>query len=163
MKAGGTVCIICLVILLVNAPRVRAGESADKDTGNSAALHILAGASSTLLVSAVAYPLIDTGNNHRSALLVAGLGLGGALVAGATKELLDMSGWGKPQWTDLLLTLGGGLLAGSMVYAVSCLQPGGENGNTGIAVMYATFALTLSLPVGESLYRRFIPSSVSRS
>ena len=82
---------------------------------------------------------------------------------GLTKELLDLSGWGQPQWSDLLLTLGGGLLAGTLVYAVSSLRLDAEEGSLGISGVYGAFALILALPVGEDLFRRTIPSLRSRS
>jgi len=159
MKAYSLLPIIFLTLFLMSPARGWAEESAD----TSAALHVLAGASSALLVSSVAYPLVDLGSDHGNAFLVAGLGVGGAFIAGLTKELLDLGGWGQPEWSDLLLTLGGGLLAGTLVYAVTCLQPGGEDGSLGISGVYGAFALILSLPVGENLYRRTIPSSRSRS
>ena len=150
------------VSLLVIAPVCEAG-SADGDRGESAALHVLAGASSALLISAVAYPLVEAASDQRSALLVAGLGLSGALLAGTAKELLDSCGFGQPQWTDLLLTLGGGVLAASLVYTLTCLQPSGGDESPGIAAVYGAFALMLCLPVGENLLRRVILSSESRS
>jgi hypothetical protein len=159
MKPSSTVSIVSLTVLLSSAPLLQANEPAD----SSAALHVLAGASSALLVSAVAYPFVDLGSDQSNAAVVAGLGVGGAVIAGLTKELLDLSGWGQPEWSDLLLTLGGGLLAGTVVYAVSCLQPGREEGSRGIPVVYGAFALILSLPVGENLFRRAIPSLRSRS
>jgi hypothetical protein len=149
-----------LLVLLVAIP----GRGWTEEAGDaSSALHLLAGASGAMLVSAVAYPLVDNGTARSDALAVAGLGVGGALILGLAKELLDMGGWGQPQWSDLLLTLGGGLIAASAVYAVSCLQPGAEEGNLGIAGAYGAFGLILSLPVGENLLRRVRPSSRSRS
>jgi hypothetical protein len=102
-------------------------------------------------------------NDRRSALLVAGLGLSGTLIAGATKELLDLWGFGHPEWTDLLLTLGGGVLAASLVYTLTSLQPNEGNESTGIAAVYGAFALVLSLPVGANLLQRVILSSQPRS
>jgi hypothetical protein len=151
--------VVFLAVFLVGPVRGWANESAD----TSAVLHVLAGASGALLVSAAAYPLVDSGSDQRNAVLVAGLGVGGAFVLGLTKELLDLSGWGQPELTDLLLTLGGGLLAGSLVYALTSLQPANEEGSPGISAVYGAFALFLSLPVGENLYRRTIVSSRSRS
>ena len=153
MKPSSTIPIVSLIVLLFSAPLLWANEPADTSSG----------VSSALLVSAVAYPLVDLGSDRSNAVVVAGLGVGGAFIAGLTKELLDLCGWGQPQWSDLLLTLGGGLLAGSLVYAVTCLQPGGEEGSQGISVVYGAFALILSLPVGENLYRRTILSLRSRS
>ena len=150
------------VFLLVITPLCEA-ESAGGDIGQSAALHVLAGASSALLIGAVAYPLVEAASDQRSALLVAGLGLSGALLAGTAKELLDSLGFGQPQWSDLLLTLGGGVLAASLVYTLTRLEPNGGDESPGIAAVYGAFALVLSLPVGENLLQRIIPSSPPRS
>jgi hypothetical protein len=152
--------LLLLMMLILPDPTQGWSEAA---VDNSSALHVLAGVSGALLVSAVAYPLVDMGSARGDALVTAGVGLGGALILGLTKELLDLSGWGQPQWSDLLFTLGGGLLAASAVYAVSCLQPGAEEENIGIAGVYGAFGLILSLPVGENLLQRFRPSSRSRS
>jgi len=163
MKTGKAVAVLVFsVSLLVITPLCEA-ESAGGDTGESAALHVLAGASSALLISAVAYPLVEAASDQRSALLVAGLGLSGALLAGTAKELLDSCGFGQPQWTDLLLTLGGGVLAASLVYTLTCLQPSGGDESPGIAAVYGAFALMLCLPVGENLLQRVILSSEPRS
>jgi hypothetical protein len=147
----------------LSMPGETASHDSDAQTDPSAALHVLAGTAAALLVSAAAYPLVDLGSDQRCALLVAGLGLGGALTAGVVKELVDLCGWGQPQWTDLLLTAGGGLLAAILVYSLSNLQPATEDGSWGIAAVYVAFGLTLSLPVGEGLYKRSILSSQSRS
>jgi hypothetical protein len=154
MRGERIIPTVLLILLLMSPIQGWSEEAAD----TSAALHVLAGVSSSLLVSAVAYPLVDLGSDHRNAVAVAGLGAGGAFVVGLTKELLDLSGWGQPQWSDLLLTLGGGLLAGTLVYALTYLQPGTEQGSLGISGVYGAFALILSLPVGENLLRRTMPS-----
>lgn len=159
MKSYSAIPIVFLTLFLVSPAQGRADETAD----TSSALHVLAGASSALLVSAVAYPLVNLGSDQGSAVLVAGLGVGGAFIVGLTKELLDLSGWGQPEWSDLLLTLGGGLLAGTLVYVLTSLQPANEEGSLGVSGMYGAFALILSLPVGENLYRRTILSLRSRS
>jgi hypothetical protein len=150
MRVENRVALILLTLLLMIPLRGWTEEPVDP----SNALHVLAGASGALLVGALAYPLVDLGSDRCDAALVAGLGVSGAFVLGLTKELLDLRGWGQPELSDLLLTLGGGLLAGTLVYALTCLQPAAEEGSLGITAVYAAFALVLSLPVGESLYRR---------
>lgn len=163
MKTGKAITLLVFsVALLFIAPLCEAAP-AGGDRGEFAALHVLAGASSALLVSAIAYPLVESASDQRSALLVAGLGLSGALLAGTAKELLDSLGFGQPQWTDLLLTLGGGVLAASLVYTLTCLQPNEGNESVGITAVYGSFALVLSLPVGENLLQRLTPSSQPRS
>jgi peptidoglycan/LPS O-acetylase OafA/YrhL len=163
MKTGNVKTVFLFsVFLLVFTPRCGA-ESTGGDIGQSAALHVLAGASSALLIGAVAYPLVEAESDQRSALLVAGLGLSGALLAGIAKELLDSLGFGQPQWSDLLLTLGGGVLAASLVYTLTWLEPNDGNESAGLAAVYGSFALVLSLPVEENLLQRIIPSSPPRS
>jgi hypothetical protein len=111
----------------------------------------------------VAYPFVDLDSDHCNATAVAGLSLACALVVGSAKEILDLHGWGQPELSDLLLTLSGGVIAGSLVYALTSLQPAGKADNLGISGVYAAFGLVLSLPVGENLLRRVIPSLRSRS
>jgi hypothetical protein len=152
-----------LIVFLAGFLTAPALGWAEETTDTSAALHVLAGASTALLVSAAAYPFADLDTNRCNAILVAALGAGGAFLAGLAKELLDLGGWGEPELSDLLLTLGGGLLAGTAVYLLSTLQPAGEEGSLGVSAVYGAFALILALPVGEGLYRRAIPSSRSRS
>jgi hypothetical protein len=159
MKRYRGILIIGLVVFLTTPARGWTAETEEP----SAVLHVLAGASGALLVSAVAYPLVDSGSVRRDAVLVAGLGLGGAFVLGLAKELLDLGGWGDPELSDLLLTLGGGLIAGTAVYLLSTVQPAGEERSLGISAVYASFAVVLSLPVGEGLYRRIRLSSRSQS
>jgi hypothetical protein len=159
MKRYKGILTVCLSVFLASPARGQTAETAEP----SAFLHVLAGASGAFLVSAVAYPLIDSDSDRRDAALVAGLGVGGAFVLGLTKELLDLGGWGQPQLSDLLLTLGGGLIAGTAVYLLSTLQPAGEERGLGISPVYAAFALVLSLPVAEGLYRRTRLSLRSRS
>jgi hypothetical protein len=159
MKLYRAIPIIFLAVFLVSPSQGWATESVD----TSGVLHVLAGASGALLVGAATYPLVDSGSDRGNALLVAGLGVGGAFLLGLTKELLDLRGWGQPEWSDLLLTLGGGLLAGSLIYAVTCLQPANEEGSPGISAVYGALALIFSLPVGENLCRRTRLSLRSRS
>ena len=146
--------LIPLVLILMGPYPGWSGESSH----DSAALHVLAGAAAALWISAVAHPLVDVGSQRKNAAVVAAAGVAGALLAGMGKELLDLGGWGQPQWADLLLTVGGGLLAGTVVYAVTTGFPGSEPGNRGISAAYGAFALILSLPVGENLLRRTKPS-----
>jgi len=137
----------------------RAGESAE----NATALHVAAGAAAALLASAVAYPLVNLESGQNSALMVAGLGVCGALAAGVFKELWDCTGAGQPEWADLFSTAAGGIAAAALVYTMTRLHPCGGDGCGELSAVYAGFAVILSLPVGESLYRRFSLSSRSRS
>ena len=168
MKTRVWISVVSLFVFLLPAPHRLAADtppaprsSQTYDAQSAAALHVVAGAAAALMVSAVAYPLVDLGSAQNSALMVAGLGVFGAVTAGASKELWDLSGAGQPEWTDLFATAAGGLAAATLVYTLTRLQPYAENRHGGLSAVYAGFAVILSLPVGESLYRRFSLSSRS--
>jgi hypothetical protein len=147
-----------LLLLAVTAPASPLGDKA---------LHGLAGASFALLASAAVSPLIlseaANGEAFQRALAVAASGLGAAVLAGVVKELLDLGGWGRPEWLDLAATLAGGLAASAGVLAVSYLAAG--QGSTGrqLAPVYASFGVVLAIPVSEALLRRLFGRRSSAS
>ncbi len=156
-------------LLLVLPGHLYPAETAAVDgaVGNegirAGALHVLAGCATALLSGAVAYPLIEADTRQYTSLWVAGVGLSGALLAGLAKEALDLCGFGEPSWLDLLLTAAGGLAASSLVYGLSFFHPYEGPESFGIPCLFGAFALILSLPVGEALFRRLSPSSELRS
>jgi hypothetical protein len=80
---------------------------------------------------------------------VSGAGLGAAICGGAAKELLDLTGFGKPEWLDLLATAAGGLAASALVFAASRADR-----EAGLAPAYASFGIVLALPPAEALTKR---------
>jgi hypothetical protein len=124
------------------------------------ALHALAGASCALLASAALSPLLFAASQPpeslERALVLSASGLGAALLAGAVKELLDLGGFGRPEWLDLAATLAGGLAAAAGVLALSCLASNQGTAPQQLAPAYASFGLVLAIPVSEALLRRVL-------
>jgi hypothetical protein len=131
------------------------------------ALHGLAGASFSLLASAALSPLLlSEMQGHEAlelALAVSASGLGAALVAGVVKELLDLGGFGRPEWLDLAATVAGGLIASAGVFAMTYLAASQGSGAERLPQAYAPFGVVLAIPVSEALFRRLFGrrSSVS--
>jgi hypothetical protein len=128
------------------APTLQPVQAPDK------ALHFLLGASCALLVSAVAAPALAElpQPDLRYALQVSSAGLGAACFAGIVKELLDIAGFGDPEWLDLLATVGGGLAASAIVFAAGASNPNAPR----LAPVYASFGAILALPPAADLFRR---------
>jgi hypothetical protein len=131
---------------LLSCPTAGAGEPpGDK------ALHVLFGASCALLASAAAASALRDAPQPdlRYALCVSGAGMGAAVFGGAAKELLDLTGFGNPEWLDLLATAAGGLAASAVVFAASC-----SDRPVRLAPVYASVGVALALPPAAGLFRR---------
>jgi len=147
---------LVLSILLVALLRLPACPSAVAQVsqpvpGTDKVLHFLFGASCALLASAVAAPALrDVPQpDRRYALYVSGVGLGAAVFGGAAKELLDLTGFGDPDWLDLLATAAGGLAVSAAVLAAAA-----SDREARLAPVYASFGIALALPPGVALVRR---------
>ncbi len=147
MSLGGR---LLLLLLLAACPRGSA-QSLEPARGQDKVLHFLAGASSALLASAVAAPALRDSPlpDPRYALAVSGISLGAAVCAGVAKELLDLTGFGDPDWRDLLATAAGGLAVSAAVLAASRSDRQAQ-----LAPVYASFGIALALPPGAALFRR---------
>ncbi len=146
---------LLLSVLLAASLRLPAGPPAaaqalEPARGQDKVLHFLAGASSALLASAVAAPALQDAPlpDTRYALAVSGIGLGAAVCAGAGKELLDMTGFGDPDWRDLLATVAGGLAASAVVLAASSSER-----QASLGAVYLSFGVVLALPPAATLFR----------
>ncbi len=121
-------------------------------------LHGLGGASCSLLGSAALSPLLRPelrgAQPWQLALSVSASGLGTAILAGAVKELLDLGGFGQPDWLDLAATAAGGLLASAGMFAITSLAASQGAGVERLAPAYVPFGLMLSIPVSEALIKR---------
>lgn len=130
-------------------------------------LHGLAGASCALLACAVVSPLLmpdlGPGQAWQRPLAVSAAGLGAAILAGTVKELLDLGGFGRPEWLDLLATVAGGLAASAGVLAISYLAAGQGSNIERLPWAYASFGVVLAIPVGDALLRRLFGRRSSAS
>jgi len=162
MRHGGNLLLwILLVLRLPLCPSAAAQPAQPRPARTTdKALHALFGASCALLVSAIAAPALRDmpQPDLRYALCVSGAGLGAAAAAGAAKELLDLTGFGKAEWSDLLATVAGGLVASAAVLAASA-----DNRQARLAPVYASFGIALALPPAADLLTRRFSRRASRS
>ncbi len=146
-----SIAIVLACFLLLTASN-RAFPFGDK------ALHGLGGASCSLLASAALSPLLLSelrgSEPWQLALAVSASGLGTAILAGALKELLDLGGFGRPEWLDLAATVAGGLLASAGVFAITYLAASQGSSVERLPLAYAPFGVVLAIPVSEALIRR---------
>jgi hypothetical protein len=153
MPRGGRLLLAILLAALLRlaACPPAAAQNPQPVRGPDKALHFLFGASCALLASAVAAPALRDlpQPDLRYALGVSGAGLGAAVCGGVAKELLDLTGFGKPEWLDLLATAAGGLAASALVFAASR-----SDREARLAPVYASFGVVLALPPAEGLFRR---------
>jgi hypothetical protein len=159
MPRGGRLLLSILLALLLRLPAcpsadaqaAQAAEAAQPSRAADKALHFLFGASCALLVSAAAAPALRDGprSDLGYALCVSGAGLGAAVCGGGAKELLDLTGFGNPEWADLLATAAGGLAASAAVLAAA-----GSDREARLAPVYASFGIALALPPAGGLLRR---------
>lgn len=82
--------------------------------------------------------------------LLPALGASAAVVAGIGKETLDSTGFGDPQWRDLIHTVIGGLLAAGVMIAVEH-SGGGLASTSAQARLYAGLGVSLSVPIAAGM------------
>jgi len=114
-------------------------------------LHGIAGAMAALLAASAGASLYPQATVERYPLLLPSLGLSAAVAAGIAKETLDSTGFGDPQWGDLIHTLIGGL-AGAGFIALIERNPGrGPGVGTNHTGLYAGIGVTLSVPIAAGM------------
>lgn len=162
MRLGGRLLLSTLLAALLRLPAClpAAAQAPQTARGEDKVLHFLFGASCALLASAVASPALREvpQTDLRYALYVSGAGLGAAVFGGAAKELLDLTGFGDPDWLDLLATAAGGLAVSAAVLAASS-----SDREARLAPVYASFGVALALPPAAGLLRRLFSRKSSAS
>lgn len=117
-------------------------------------LHSLAGTMSAVLVASLASQLYPKHTLDSYPLLLPALGFSAALTAGIGKEALDSTGFGDPQWSDILHTLLGGLAGAAFIAAAeltTSAQPAGRRANEGM--LLAAVGVSLAVPVGTAFVK----------
>lgn len=156
LRSPANALILRLILLSALAPvRVAADQPQGQvlPPASDKALHALAGASCALLAASALYPLFDGSRTPQDALRdslgLSAAALGAATLAGIVKEVLDLYGWGNPEWADLLSTLLGGLAASAGVLAFSYLSQSEGASPENLPFAFACLGVVLSLPVAE--------------
>lgn len=82
-------------------------------------------------------------------LLLPALGAAAAVTAGVAKETLDSTGFGDPQWADLLHTAIGGFAAAGFVAAVE--RSPGIASPSRQAALFSGLGMSFSVPIAAGL------------
>jgi hypothetical protein len=124
-------------------------------------LHVLAGMAIGLTAATLTQDMSDPSAFAGQPMALPTVALGAAAIAGIAKELLDSTGFGDPRYTDVLITMGGGLIAaGSMLYTQS-VYPQTGNGRLNSSIFSLVTALLLAVPVGIGFIKE-INSAIER-
>lgn len=114
-------------------------------------LHAYGGAMSAFLVTSFAMHFYSASTIRNYPLLLPAIGLSSALTAGIAKETLDSTGFGDPQWSDIIHTIVGGMLAAGAIAAIE-LSASGQSGSLryGSEVL-AGAGFSLAVPIAAGL------------
>jgi hypothetical protein len=86
-------------------------------------------------------------------LYLPAVALSAALVAGVSKEILDSTGFGDPRFTDVLITMAGGIAAAAAVGYAGYLYPHTQTGTiNSVDLLFSTAAL-LAVPVAIGFWK----------
>lgn len=85
---------------------------------------------------------------HAYPLFLPAVGLSAAVAAGIGKETLDSTGFGDPQWSDIVHTIYGGILAAGFIAAV---ESSGRDPN-----ILAATGLSFALPVSAAFVKEIV-------
>lgn len=159
----------CLALILFGGPIQAAEKTWLKESGGERStaeisdfyLHFLAGMSSALLVSALTFPVIKTGDHLSTSLAVSGIGLSSSVLAGAIKELMDLSGFGTPEWKDLFSTVLGGAVASSLIFTLSYLAQTKSVDQGGASLLLGSYGLVFMFPVANAWMNRKRANSIA--
>lgn len=114
-------------------------------------LHLLGGAMTGLLAASAASAVYGRSTVEGYPLLVPSIAFSAALTAGIGKETLDSTGFGDPQWTDIMHTLIGGLIAAGVTAGVEAI--GGGTSYQSKTILLAVVGVSIALPVGAGFAR----------
>ena len=117
-------------------------------------LHFLAGMSAAFLSSALALPIMANENNVCSTLLISGISFSSSVLAGALKELIDLTGFGNPEWRDFFSTILGGLVASSLIFIISRSLAEYEIDPFGSSLLLSGYGVVFLIPVAEVMVKK---------
>lgn len=116
-------------------------------------LHSLAGTMSGLIAASIAAQAYPQSTIRRYPLLLPAIGASTALTAGIAKEVLDSTGFGDPQWHDIMHTILGGAVATAFIAAAGLAYDGRRASMTNEAWLYGSVGITFAVPVAAGLLR----------
>ncbi|HEY9594314.1 MAG TPA: hypothetical protein VHE79_07550 [Spirochaetia bacterium] len=148
-----------IAALLLVAYAASAQETAVPDTDFSAGkyLHVFAGMSIGLAAAALTDGLCAPSMSATGGSWVLPVvALSAAVMAGAGKELLDLTGFGDPRVADILITATGGLAAAASVFYYGAVFPTTREGRGNADLAMIVTAAVLAVPVIDGFIREFL-------
>ena len=110
-------------------------------------LHVLGGMSIGLAAAGIMDVAIDPSLTASQPWILPASAVAGAALAGVAKEILDSTGFGDPQFTDILITSSGGVAAALMLGYAQTLYPPTRNGQVNSASFIFSVATLLAMPL----------------
>jgi hypothetical protein len=131
-------------------------------------LHILGGMTLGLAAAGVVDAAMDPAVLALNPWMLPASALAASALGGISKEILDSTGFGDPQFTDILITSAGGVAAALMLVYAQTLYLPTYNGQVNSASLIFSLAALFALPVingfmveiGRYEARRALPSPV---
>jgi rhodanese-related sulfurtransferase len=110
-------------------------------------LHFLAGMALGLAAAGIADYMADPQLRTAQPFSLPFIALTASGVGGAVKEILDLTGFGDPRFTDILITMSGGLAASLAAGYAEGLYPSTLSGRANGTSFLVSMALGASIPV----------------
>ena len=139
--------MISLLLLICRLSAFAQSDLSLADPLSGKFLHVLGGMVVGLVAAGVVDVSMDPAVSARHPWMLPAAALAGSAVAGIGKELLDATGFGDPQFTDILITSCGGLAAALMVGYTRTVYPNSSTGQVNSASFIFSLAALLALPV----------------
>jgi hypothetical protein len=110
-------------------------------------LHFLGGMMLGLAAAGIADLAVDPQLAAAHPFLLPLIALSASAAGGTAKELLDSTGFGDPRFTDILITMSGGVAAAFAVGWAEGLYPSNPSGQANAASFLFSMAIGASVPV----------------
>jgi len=122
-------------------------------------LHFIAGMAGGFLAAAAVEATHDPQLIGSYPLYLPSVAFSTATVAGIGKEVLDSTGFGGAEFSDILITMAGGLTAAAAVAYAEPLFPATPEGRTNSATLLAATGALLAVPVVIGLIHEIVRSA----
>ena len=110
-------------------------------------LHVLGGMVTGLVAAGVVNAVADPAVLSQYPWVLPATAMAGSAIAGIAKEVLDSTGFGDPQLSDILITSTGGVVAALVLISAQSLYPPTRNGQVDSSSFVFSLAVLLALPV----------------
>ena len=110
-------------------------------------LHVLGGMATGLAAAGIVEVAVDPAMPGRYPWLLPSAAIAGSILAGVSKEILDSTGFGDPQFRDILITSTGGMAAALIIGYAQSAYPGSGNGKMNSASLVFSLAALIAMPV----------------